>query len=339
MALDITVSISQAAVIGTKGFGIPLILVSKASTAIAYTECEKLSDVATALGNGYAETDAYKAAELLWAQDNAPSKIAICAVTGKADAGIESLMNKEWRQVIVFTAAEGDSTKAEIAAKVEGTTDKMYFTTVAATNELTALAGKENTVAFYYPTANYDYAVAAVVGASAGREAGSFTYKNLIISKLPAIEVSDSELTTLHTASVSKASAFTVVEKAGDTVTTEGKNCDGEFIDVIDSKHWIIQQIEYDTQKKLNVSPKVPYTDAGITSLSIIVGNVLKRAFANGMIATDEDGVTPLYSVNFKGRSSMSATDRANRIYTGGNFTFTLAGAIHTATVVGELVI
>ncbi len=340
MALDIVVNISQAAITGTVGFGNPLLLVSKAATAVEYTECDKLSKVATLLGEN---SDAYKAADLLWAQDNPPEKIAVCAVTSKADAGIDALLDREWRQLLVFTAAEGDSTKAEIAAKVEGRTDKMYYTTVSSTSELTALAGKENTVCFYYPTEGFaNYAVAAVVGASAGLKAGGFTYKNLIIAGLEPLNLSDDDLTALHaitSGNNSKASAFTVVKKAGDIVTSEGTTASGEYVDVVDSKHWIIQNIEYDTQKKLNVEAKVPYTDVGISSLSTITANVLKRAFDNGMIATDEDGLTPLYSVNFKNRAAMSAEDRKNRIYTGGNFTFTLAGAIHNAVINGELVI
>lgn len=341
MALDIKVNISQAAVTGTVGFGIPLLLVSKAETAVDYTECDDLGTIATHFGE---DSDVYKAAELIWAQDNAPEKIAFCAVTTKADAGVDALLDREWRQLIAFTAAEGDSSKEEIAAKVEGKTDKMYFTTVSSTSELTALAGKENTVVLYYPTEGLtNYAVAAVVGASAGREAGSFTYKNLIISGLEPLNLSDADITALHaiktTSNAAKASAFTIVKKAGDIVTSEGKTASGEYIDVIDSMHWIIQNIEYDTQKKLNVEAKVAYTDKGISSLATITANVLKRAFDNGMIATDEDDITPLYSVNFKPRSAMTALQRKNRVYTGGNFTFTLAGAVHTATINGELVI
>lgn len=340
MALDITVNISQAAVTGTVGFGVPLLLVSKAEIAVEYTECDNLGKIAELFSE---DSDVYKAAALIWDQENAPEKIAVYASTNDAVTAITEVENRGWRQLIVFIASEGDSTKAEIAAKVEGTTDKMYFTTVSTTNELTTLADKENTVVFYYPTEGFTtYAVAAVVGASAGREAGSFTYKNLIISGLEPLNLSDTDIAALHatkTGNTSKASAFTIVKKAGDIVTSEGKTASGEYVDVVDSKHWIIQNIQYDTQKKLNVEAKVAYTDTGISSLETITANVLKKAFNNGMIATDEDDKTPLYSTNFKGRSAMSPEDRKKRIYTGGNFTFTLAGAIHTAEINGELVI
>lgn len=382
MAFDIKVNISQAAVAGSAGFGIPLILVSKASAAVSFTVCEKLSDVETALGGK--ENSAYKAAALIWKQDNAPEKIAVYASTNDAVVAIGEVANENWRQLLVFFGANDTKTAADVAEAVEGSTDKMYFTTVGATANIAAIKakGEENTVVMYYPISDYvytavasptgnpstssyyelsngeysasedtsvsngktyytrtaitvlDYAVAAIVGASAGRKAGSFTYKDLIISGLEPQTLSDPDLTALHTAG-----GFTIVKKAGDIVTSEGKTVGGEFIDVIDSKHWIIQNIEYDTQKKLNIEAKVPYTDKGISSLATITANVLKKAFDNGMIDTDEDGVTPKYSVNFKPRSAMTALQRKNRVYTGGNFTFTLAGAVHTATINGELVI
>ena len=330
MALDITVKISQAAVAGTKGFGIPLILVSKAAEEVPYTECDRLSEVAKLLDGE--DTDAYKAAELIWKQNNAPDIIAVCASTNDAVTAISEVANRGWRQLIVVFG-EGDEKKAkDVAESVEGSTEIMYFTTVKTTEELDDIKDKENTVALYYPSV--DYAVAGVVGESAGRNAGSFTYKNLIISGLEPLDLSDTEIAELH-----EKGGITIVKKAGDIVTSEGKTTGGEYIDVIDSKHWIIQQIGYNTQRKLNVEAKVPYTDTGISSLATITANVLKTAFDNGMIATGEDGVTPLYSVDFKGRSAMSAEDRRNRVYTGGNFTFTLAGAIHTAEITGELVI
>ena len=123
---------------------------------------------------------------------------------------------------------------------------------------------------------------------------------------------------------------------AGDIVTSEGKVTSGEYIDIIDSKDWIIQQIEYGCQKLLNNSSKLPYSDTGIAALQGVVRTVLQEAFDNGMIATDSEGAA-LYSVNFKSREDMSDADRASRAYTGGNFTFTLAGAIHSAEINGEL--
>ena len=336
MALDVQVRISSTSVAGRVGFGIPLILVSKASAAVAYTECSSLSEVGTACGN---TSEAYKAAELLFKQDNAPEKIAVYASTGTALVALAEVIGKEWRQLIVIKGAEDETTNADIATYIEDKVGKIYYVTVSTTAELTALAGKTRTFAFYYDLKENNVlvapnAVAAVVGATAGRAAGSFTYKNIIIKGLEPLELTDATVNQIHTGK-----GNTLLLKSGDVVVSNGINTDGEFLDIIDSEDWIIQQITYNSQKLLNTSDKLPYTNAGIGALESVTRGVLQEAFTNGMIATDEDGVTPLFSVDFKPRSAMSVADRQARVYSGGNFTFTLAGAIHTAEINGELII
>ncbi len=330
MALDIRVEISTAAVAGKVGFGVPLVLVSKAKEEKPYTECATLAEVETLCGK---DTDAYKIAQLMWVQTNAPTKIAFYASTKTATEAIAEVVNKEWRQLIVVFGEGDTDDEAAVATYIETTEDKMYFVTVTDTTALADVKGNDRTVAFYY-NATQPYAVAALVGETAGRTAGSYTYKNLIIKGLEPLELTDNMISQIHTAG-----GITLLLKAGDIVTSEGKNSNGEYIDIIDSKDWIIQQIAYQSQKLLNNSAKLPYTDSGIAALESVVTNVLQDAFNNGIIASDEDNVTPLYTVNFKTRAEMSATDRKSRVYTGGNFSFTLAGAIHEAEINGELVI
>lgn len=335
MALDVIVKISQTAVAGKIGFGIPLVLVSKGTSAIPYTECTKLEDVATLCGK---DSDAYSVARLIWLQSNSPDKIAFYTSESDAETAIAEVISKDWRQLIVVFGDGDTKTIADISNYIE-TTDKMYFVTVSSSTKLATVKGNDRTVAFYYDLKDNDtlvepYAVAALVGETAGRKAGSYTYKNLILKDLEALDLTDNEVNEIH-----NGGGITLLLKAGDIVTSEGKTTSGEYIDVIDSKDWIVQQIGYQSQQLLNSSDKLPYTNAGIAALENVVNNVLQEAFTNGMIATDEDDTTALYSVNFKTRSEMSAEDRKNRIYTGGNFEFTLAGAIHNATINGELVI
>lgn len=335
MALDVIVKISQTAVAGKIGFGIPLVLVSKGTSAIPYTECTKLEDVATLCGK---DSDAYSVARLIWLQSNSPDKIAFYTSESDAETAIAEVISKDWRQLIVVFGDGDTKTIADISNYIE-TTDKMYFVTVSSSAELASVKGNDRTVAFYYDLKDNDtlvepYAVAALVGETSGRKAGSYTYKNLILKGLEALDLTDNEVNEIH-----NGGGITLLLKAGDIVTSEGKTTSGEYIDVLDSKDWIVQQIGYQSQQLLNSSDKLPYTNAGIAALENVVNNVLQEAFTNGMIATDEDDTTALYSVNFKTRSEMSTEDRKNRTYTGGNFEFTLAGAIHNATINGELVI
>lgn len=335
MALDVIVKISQTAIAGKDGFGMPLILTTNLTDAVPYTLCETLEDVKNACGS---ESEAVKAADLIFAQKNKPSKIAVYGSKEAGTTAIAEVISKPWRQLIVIKGDSDETTDAAISAYIEST-NKLFFITVSSIEELANLKDYSRTVAFYYDLKNGEnlvqpYAVAALVGETAGRTVGSFTYKNIIIKGLVPLEISDNQLGEIH-----NGGALTVVTKAGDIVTTDGKVCSGEFIDIIDSKDWIIQQIEYRTQQMMNNSDKLPCTDTGISVLENATANVLQEAFTNGMIATAEDGTTPLYTVNFKKRSEMSAEERASRTYTGGNFEFTLAGAIHSAEIKGELII
>jgi len=335
MALDVKVKIDMTKPIGSIGFGIPLVLEENANKAIAYTECYSLEDVVTA---GFAvTTKVYKAASTIFMQDNAPEKIAVCATNGTAAVwlGVIDNASKDWRQLVVVTESETAIDVSGIMAAVEGLDNKMYFADIAA-NDNTSLAvvGIEKTVLFYCdPTTEYPSPAAALVGATAGRKAGSFTYKNLILKGIAAQNLSEAQLRAIHAKG-----GITFVNKAGDNVTSEGKVAGGEYIDIIDSKDYIIGNLEYQTQKTLNAADKVPYDNNGIAMLENVCVTVMRDAFNNGIIAANEDG-TPAYAVNYAAREDTEASDRAARKYIGGKFAFALAGAIHETEITGEITI
>lgn len=331
MALDVRVRIGQASVAGKASFGIPLFLITKGSAAVAYTEYDK-----NTFKTAFAEnTDVGSAGRLLFMQDDAPEKIAVYTSTSAAVAAIAEVVSKPWRQLVVFKGDGDESTDKAISDAIAETADKVLFLNIATASALTAIKannGGARTFAFLHPTVTY--AVAAVIGATAGLDVGSFTYKNIKIKGLdPVTTLSDTAVAELHTNG-----GNTLLLKAGDVVTSEGKCVDGEYLDVVDSKDWIIQNIAYNEQKLLNNNPKVPYTNAGIASMESVTEGVLKEAYDNGMIDTDDDG-NPRYETSFKLRSEMSAANIRNRTYTGGNFYFALAGAIHDGDVYGELII
>ena len=205
MALDVIVRISQTAIAGKVGFGMPLILTTKltAASAVPYTVCESLEDVKTACG---ASSEAAKAAALIFAQTNKPSKIAVYGSTAAGTAAIAEVISKEWRQLILIKGDGDTTTDAAIATYIEGT-NKLYFITVAATTGLANLSTFSRTIAFFYNLTTtveetevpvQPYAVAALVGETAGRTVGSFTYKNLIIKGLTPLDLSDNQLGEIH---------------------------------------------------------------------------------------------------------------------------------------------
>lgn len=335
MAFDVTVHIDLTKPLGTVGFGVPLILLENADTEVAYIECSNLDEVATA-GIESASV-AYKAAQLLFSQANAPKQIAVCAVTTAATAALADakLIDKGWRQLIVVSDGDSASSPAQISTLVEAMDGKLYFAGLDVDDStVITTSGLRRTVLFYCTaTEDVPVPVAALVGNTAGLAAGSFTYKNLILSGVAAQELTDTEIEAIH-----KKGGITFVAKAGDNVTSEGRVAGGEYIDVIDSEDYIVQQLAYKTQKVLNNVAKVPYDNNGIALLESVAKDVLQTAYNNGMIIQNEDG-TPGYTVNYGLRENTKATDRANRVYLNGNFSFQLAGAIHTVEITGNITV
>ena len=335
MAYDVKVHIDLAKPLGTVGFGVPLILIENATEAIPYTEVSNVDELKTA---GVADTsDAFKAAQLLFSQANAPKKMAVCAVTTGAVAALNdvTMAANGWRQLIVLNEGDSETAITEIITAVEAMDGKLFFAGLPVDDDTKiTTSGLRRTILFYCdPTDEVPVPVAALVGETAGRAAGSFTYKNMILSGVAAQELTDTEIEAIH-----KKGGITFLAKAGDNVTSEGKVAGGEYIDIIDTEDYIIQQLAYKTQKVLNQSAKVPYDNNGIALLETVAVDVLQGAYNNGMIITNEDG-TPGYSVSYALREDTAATDRANRHYMGGNFSFALAGAIHEVEITGSITV
>lgn len=334
MLKDVEVKIDMTKPIGSVGLGVPLILEGSATKDIAYTECYSLADVVNA---GYAATTkTYKMANAIFMQDNPPAKIAVCSSSQSVIdwLGETDNVNKDWRQLLISSTSEvGDTaTISAVATKIETLDGKMYFADGDYSKISTATAPTCDRTVLVYGT-NGEYPAAALVGKTAGLAVGSYTYKNLILKGVTPLKLTASELATVHSKN-----ALAIVEKAGDIVTSEGKATSGEYIDITDSEDYIITNLEYKTQKALNTMDKVPYDNRGIAILESIAVSVLKDAYNNGIIATNEDG-TPAYAVNYAKREDTDAGDRAERRYIKGQFAFKLAGAIHDVEITGEIII
>lgn len=335
MANDVKVVIELLKAAPRAGFGYPLIFAGKQTKAVPYAEVGSLEEV-TSAGFG-AETAVYEAAQLLFMQNNCPSKIAVCASTETTVAALPSILAKGWRQLIVVsTDTSGESTVDEIAEYIESCgKHTVYFACVNTANDtgvIEAVASYDRTHLIGVKDETTTYPEAAVVGATAGLDVGSFTYKNIILKSVTAQNYTDAEVEALHAKGVN-----TVLLKAGSVVTSEGLVASGEFTDIVDSKDYIIQQIEYQCQHLLNRVPKLPYDNRGIAALEGVVVSVLKDAANNGMIAVNDEGDYD-YFVNFGKRSECAASDISTRHYAEGQFEFALAGAIHTAKIKGTII-
>ena len=315
---DVKVKIDLVKPVSSIGFGVPLLLHYSGDKAVEYKECGNLTEVVAA---GFEKTSSvYKAAALIFAQDNAPAQIAVAQTEDDAATWLGKIdnMDKNWRQLIPVTGESGFNTTDEVT-KI---------------SPIIEVAKKYNRTFIFVcdKPEDYAYSAAALVGATAGLAAGSFTYKNLILKGLLPVDLTSTELKAIH-----DAGAVSFVTKAGDNVTSEGIVTSGEYLDIIDSEDYIIQQITYRTQKLLNQVKKIPYTNSGIAQLENITLTVLKEAAMAGMIAYDDEAGSYQYSTNFGLRDAQPDSDRVARKYAGGTFSFKLAGAIHEVEIVGEI--
>lgn len=327
MALDVKVTIDMAKTVGTLGFGYPLILVENATAAKEYAT---YSDIAAVVTAGFAETtDAYKAAQLMFMQDNKPEKIAICAISGAATEWLGQSANlaKEWRQLVVVNEGETASEIKAIAAVIEAASvEKMYFASVDVeeTTAISEVAEYDRTVLFYYTaTEDCPVPVAALVGEIGGLLPGSYTVNNLMLKGLEPLELSQDEIDAIHAIG-----GITFVLAAGDGVCSEGVVASGKYIDTVDGNDYIKQQLEYKTQKVFNNNLKVPYTNTGIAMLEAAAISVMQDAQNKGIIES--------YTVTYQLREQTTAEDRAARKYFGGSVSYSMQGAIHYVEIYAE---
>ena len=344
---DVTVNISIEDVVNLAAFGGNCLYVATESEiAIPYTEIYK-DDNAEEKITAKEEFTADKAKALINAvnlafmQDPCPEKIAVlsCPINN-----LTKYLSCSFRYLIPIGEAIENIEK--LAEKIE-TSDKMlgvYLSTeehTGAEAKLKAMKEKGYARTFVYIGVKNEDAeshfdcnqiTTALLAKCSCKPVGSYTYKNQVLKGVyPDEAITKEELDKLHESNVN---AF--VKKAGYNVTSEGVCINGEYIDIMDARDWVVTQIQYQLQQALIVNDKVPYTNAGIGLLESTCVNVLQDAFVNGIIAEDDNG-DGAYTVNFKARSETKASDREKRKYVEGRFSFELAGAIHKLVINGTI--
>jgi hypothetical protein len=331
---DVTVVINIQKPVGRLGFGKVLILGEKAG-GFDYKEYLDLASVKTDFIDS---TEEYKAAQAVFAQgDQAPSVIAITCRNSTTGVGeqtqvekLQTVIDKDWYFLISTSAVKVDV--LALADEIEQDGSRQFFTRSASKTDLADFKVEDYTrTTVLYHTTISNYPEAAWVGAAGSAPVGSVTWKFKRLIGIQPLELSGTDLLAIH-----NLGANAYITKAGDSVTTEGKVVDAEYIDIIHARDYVKFSIEYSVQKLLNSTSKVPYTAAGIAQIEGAVRTVLQRAHNQGIIASDEDGVG-LYGTTFKSRDEVDPADRAARSYNDGAFFFELAGAVHDARINGVI--
>lgn len=125
------------------------------------------------------------------------------------------------------------------------------------------------------------------------------------------------------------------------SITMNGKVLAGEWADVIRFRDWQKNDMQVRVANLFITTPKIPYTDGGISLVQNQMIASLKAGQTAGGIAEeefDEDGNTiPGFKTSVPRSASLSASEKASRKLRKCKFKARLAGAIHFAELNGSL--
>lgn len=167
---------------------------------------------------------------------------------------------------------------------------------------------------------------------------GSETWAYKTIAGTPADTISDGQINALKAKNCNYYTEF-----GNQNIFMDGKVGSGEWIDIIR----LIAKLESDMMTAvfgtLVNSPKIPFTNPGITLIQGKISGVLKANQKTGGVAPDDvddqGNLVPGYSTSFPNVFDISSNDRANRLLSGGTFTARLAGAIQYVTINGSVTV
>lgn len=234
------------------------------------------------------------------------------------------------------TSAEVQAAAAWAEARV-----KLFGTSSADTNiinqavgiDTTSIAaifnnlGYVRTFVLYHQDSDSDYPEAAWFGRCLPFTPGSETWA---FKSLSSIAYSDLSATQSRNAQNKFANTYEYIGGVG--ITMNGTVSQGEYIDIIRGVDWLTSTIQSYVYSVLVNSPKVPYTDAGITSIEAQIRRALSQGVTNNFIAED-----PEYTVTVPKAINVSQADKAARILRNVFFQATLAGAIHAVEIRGTV--
>lgn len=316
--------------VAEKGFGTILILDTEKDSAY-----KTYADLASLSPDFAVGTEVYKIANRIFGQPIAPMQIAVVGkliepVSGDLAPLTELLNSIAAKDFYFLVCTRNEKEVIDVLSSWIDAQERMYFTTIT---DLTipATLESEQTVTMYHEGEEShvaeglaSYLTTAIVG--------GVTAKFKTINGVLESNITQSELNQLH-----EDKGFSYVKKGGVLQTSEGITTSGEYIDVVMGGHWIKFRMEEEIMLLTLQNPKIPYSNEGIAMLVSACDTVLKRAVAQGIIL-EENGVG-VYNIEYMLREDTPKNDIANRRYNGIKWTATLAGAIHSGIISGQLIL
>lgn len=139
-------------------------------------------------------------------------------------------------------------------------------------------------------------------------------------------------LTGTEALNLANKNVITYENIANANVTTGGKMCGGEYIDVMMGVLWLTARIRERIWSRLVNNPKIAYTAQGVAILEAEVRAQLQEGVRNNFIAD-----APAFSVFVPDVLAIDPNLRALRTLEGLSFSARLAGAIHFVSISGSV--
>lgn len=193
-------------------------------------------------------------------------------------------------------------------------------------------ANYDRTSVFYHEDSNYSFPAAAWTGKCLPKDPGTITwaYKTLT-------GVNPSILNATEKNAITGNEGNYYEEKSGLSNTYWGTMASGEYIDIIRGTDALVARIQEYVYGSLSANDKIPFTDVGGSLIESRVRQALLEftvtpANTERLLTND-----PAPTVTVPKVSTISASDKSNRLFTTVEFNATYAGAIHKVTIAGTI--
>lgn len=347
--INVTVS-QQTQAVSTASFGIPLI-VGKTSPDWDGDVVRAYSAPAALLGDGFTtESPEYLAAVAMYSGVTAPTTFCVGHRTsGSIAADLNNIFaqNNDAYGIVLTGLPDADILAA--AAAVEGMKKLLIASSGSddiAQSGTSDLASKLKAAAYSrtglcFTKANQNGVLeAAWMGSQLPQTPGS---NNWAYKTLPGVSVDSltaNQQTILYGVPVAgvQGKNVNVYESfGGANITFPGMAASGRYFDLTIGVDWLQAKLQEAIYSQLVNSPKIPYTDAGVSSLMNVINAVLRLAEANGLL-DGNDPANPIY-VRADSVDKVPVNQRAERIaptlYFGGR----LQGAISSCVISGVVTV
>lgn len=237
------------------------------------------------------------------------------------------------------TMTSGATLEAEALAAVVEADRKIFGFNSADSDILSNTAGNlfetlataaYNRTLVIFSQDNFDYAAAAWIGNRFPIDPGSSTWA---FKTLAGVSVDPLNNTQINNIETNDGNHYTAT--AGVNITLQGTMASGRFIDITRGIDWLHARLQTRLFGVFVNTPKVPYTNSGVTLMESEVNAQMLESINRDVLAANPAPTVTVPDV--LDSSQVSANDKATRTLPAVEFSGTLSGAIHNMTVNGSV--